>query len=376
MIKQTQYNIADSNIANLGTELEKNVRKAAAEHEDAWKAIKKEPGIQVWRIQQFHVVPVPTEKYGTFYDGDSYIVLHAYKRANHELGYDVHFWLGTYTTQDEAGTAAYKTVELDDYLSGIPVQYREVQGFESERFLGYFPTGVRVLHGGVDSGFHHVQAKEHRNRLLQFKGKGANQVHVHEVALEAKLLNEGDAFVLDAGATIYQWNGTKANHDEKHKAATLANAIKAERNSGEVVVLEQQDDKTEHAKKFWSLLKGGPHDVTSAAQGGSDAVASKQHHEVLFRLSDASGKFEFSQVAESKGKPFSRSLLDSKDVFILNTGAEVFAWVGKGASVAEKRKALQFAQEYVLKAGLPPQTSVARILEGGENEVFESFFTK
>ena len=67
---------------------------------------------------------------------------------------------------DEAGTAAYKTVELDDFLGGAPVQHREVQGFESKLFMSYFPKMV-ITKGGVDSGFNKVLANSHPRSVLK-----------------------------------------------------------------------------------------------------------------------------------------------------------------------------------------------------------------
>ena len=42
--------------------------------------------------------------------------------------------------QDEYGTAAYKTVELDTLLDDKPVQHREVENHESSLFKGYFKS--------------------------------------------------------------------------------------------------------------------------------------------------------------------------------------------------------------------------------------------
>jgi gelsolin len=73
--KQAKLNLSDTNIAGLGSEIEKEVRLNAAKTEQAWKDVGKEVGLRVWRIEKFHIVEVPKDSLGSFYTGDSYIIL-------------------------------------------------------------------------------------------------------------------------------------------------------------------------------------------------------------------------------------------------------------------------------------------------------------
>jgi len=172
MLKPKEYNLEDSNIANLGSDLDKKIREAAAKTEKAWTNAGQKVGLEIWRIEKFQVVSWPKDSHGSFFSGDSYIVLNTYKLPDSEaLKWDIHFWLGKHTSQDEAGTAAYKTVELDDLLRGAPIQHREVQGHESDLFMGYFQNNIKLMEGGVDSGFKHVEPEKYRPRLLHCKGK-------------------------------------------------------------------------------------------------------------------------------------------------------------------------------------------------------------
>jgi len=367
MLKPKTYNISDSNIANLGSDLEKKVREAAAQTEPAWANAGKKVGLQIWRIEKFQVKSWPTEQYGSFYDGDSYICLNTYKKEGGvALCWDVHFWLGTHTTQDEAGTAAYKTVELDDLLGGAPIQHREVQGYESDLFLSYFKNQIKLMSGGIETGFKHVKPEEYVPRLLHLKGK--KKIRVTQVDLNRSSLNSGDVFVLDGGLKIWQWNGRKSGPQEKQKGAQLGQAIAGERKGkAKVYVLEEGDKDAE----FWKIL-GGEGAVKSAEEGGDDneADAAASGQKVLFHLSDASGKMEFKQVGT--GSSCKKSLLNSDDVFILDTGAEVIAWIGKGASANEKKMALGYAQDYLKQYNRPPHVPISRILEGSENSIFKT----
>jgi len=372
MLKQKEYNLADSNIANLGSDLDKKCRVAAAQTEAAWTNAGKAVGLQIWRIEKFQVKSWPKDQYGSFYSGDSYIVLNTYiKKGGNAMCWDVHFWLGKFTSQDEAGTAAYKTVELYDLLGGAPVQHREVQGYESEMFMGYFKNEIKILEGGVDSGFKHVTPEKYNPRLLHLKGK--KKVRVTQVDLNGTSLNSGDVFVLDAGLKIYQWNGSKCGPSEKSKGASLTRAICDERKGQPKVNVMEETDKDIPAE-FWTVLGGKPAKIKTAEEGGDDLEAEKamMEEKKLFQLSDSTGTMVFTEVG--KGKNIKRTQLDPNDVFIFDTGAEVFAWIGKGSSVDEKKKAMSFAQDYLVKFKRPLFLPICRILQGSENDVFENAF--
>ncbi|KAF9425723.1 hypothetical protein BGZ94_007279, partial [Podila epigama] len=361
--------LEETNLAEFGSQLEKDRRQQEGALEKAWgktTGVGAQTGLWVWRIESFEVVAVPKTDYGKFYNGDSYIILNSYQKKDSDvLLHDVHFWLGEETSQDEAGTAAYKTVELDDYLEGKPVQHREVQGHESKLLLSYFST-FSTLSGGVKSGFRHWTEPDYPSRLLMIKsapttGGHKSSVVVREVTKD--FINSGDVFVLDTGKVLYQWNGKKSSGIEKVKAAEYAHGIEADR-SGDVNV-ETFDEGDRDCRVFWAAL-GSEVEVKAAETVQEEPAYVKK----LFRLSNANGKFEFTE--EGSGPQVTKDLLDSNDVFILDVQHEIFVWVGANANREEHRNGLHYAQEYLKREGLPSQLPISKVLEEGDHTMFDN----
>lgn len=328
-------------------------------------------GLEVWRIEKMEPVRIAASDNGKFHTGDCYIVLNTYE-VKGRIEQDLHFWLGSESSQDERGSCAYHTVNLDDQLGGKPVQHREVQGHESSEFLGLFKKlgGIQYLEGGVESGFRKVDPNDYATALYHLKGR--RNVRVLQVEVSRESLNDGDVFILDTLNTIYQWNGASANKYEKFKALEHVTKLNNEQHGAKAatVFLNSGSDDAD-AEEFWQLL-GGKGPIKSAEEGGDDAAAVSQPAK-LFRISDASGSMEVSLVGE---KTLERSMLDENDAFILDTGSSVFVWVGKGANKDERKKAMNHGVEYLAQNNRPDWTPLQRVPQNGEPPAFKGLFTQ
>lgn len=338
----------------------------------AFKNAGKRAGLDIWRIEKLKPVFISDRaKYGEFFEGDSYICLHTKKTPSGGFEWNIHFWLGRETSQDEMGVAAYKTVELDDALGGAPVQHREVQGHESQLFQSYFKNGLRYLAGGIESGFRKVDREAFEKRLLHIKGR--RRVRVAQVPLNVLSLNEGDVFVLDCGRSIYQWNGKDASRTEKAKALEVTRRIRDEERGGkaEITILDQGKDNDE---AFFREL-GGRGPIKQAKDVEDDDQFERKSAEALrlYRVSDASGSLRVEEVATA---PLRKDMLDSNDCFILDQGGSaLFAWIGKGATAQERKEAMLHAQSFIQLRKYSPWIPVTRVVEGGETPLFKSNFS-
>ncbi|KAH7729206.1 Protein GSNL-1 [Aphelenchoides avenae] len=337
------------------------------------KGIGKQRGLQIWRICKFALEDVPQEHYGNFYIGDCYIVLHTKNPGE----WNVHFWLGRNASQDEYGTAAIKTVELDDALGGLPVQYREVQDHESSLLLSYFKDGIKYLEGGHESGFNHVIDPYENYKPKLFHCKGKQNVRCTQVKCVKESLNLGDVFILDKGLNLYVWMPPQSGRLERRKGVLQAYAIRDKERAGrpKVHVLDQ-DWKTD--EEFWSVFGGieKAEWIKTPAAGGQDEQYWREHRQqiTLWKVSDASGQLQVTKVSEGG---LGINMLDTKDAFILDAASGgLFVWVGKQCTMAERKKAMDWALQYLKQQKRPEWTPVVRVLESAEPSGFTQWFEK
>ncbi|KAL7980958.1 hypothetical protein Chor_002112 [Crotalus horridus] len=316
----------------------------------------KQPGLQIWRIEKFDLVPVPRNLYGDFFMGDAYVILNTIRQRNGNLQYDLHFWLGNECSQDESGSAAIFTVQLDDYLGGRAIQHREVQGHESSTFLGYFKSGLKYKAGGVASGFRHVVPNEVTvQRLLQVKGR--RTARATEVPVSWDSFNRGDCFILDLGNNIHQWCGSDANRFEKLKATQVAKGIRDNERSGRARVIVE-DDGAERDEMIQVL---GPKPTLPAATADdTQADATNRRLAKLYKEQWFNGKeSQWNKLEASfsiRSTPKVQSTGDCKGSH-MHLDCEInLIQLRRNANAEERKAALKTASEFISKMSYPRHT--------------------
>ncbi|CAN6719191.1 unnamed protein product [Malus baccata var. baccata] len=322
-------------------------------------------GTEIWRIEDFQPVPLPKSEHGKFYMGDSYIVLQTTQNKGGAYLYDIHFWIGKDTSQDEAGTAAIKTVELDAVLGGRAVQHREIQGHESDKFLSYFKPCIIPLEGGVASGFKKAEEEEFETRLYTCKGKRV--VRLKQVPFARSSLNHDDVFILDTQNKIFQFNGANSNIQERAKALEVIQFLKEKYHDGTCDVAIVDDGKLDtesDSGEFWVLM-GGFAPIAKKVTTEDDVVP-EATPAILYSITDG-------EVKTVEGE-LSKSLLENNKCYLLDCGSEVFVWVGRVTQVEDRKSASQAAEEFLASQNRPKSTRITRVIQGYETHSFKSNF--
>ncbi|XP_047941844.1 villin-3-like [Salvia hispanica] len=333
--------------------------------EPAFQGAGQRVGTEIWRIENFQPVPLPKSDYGKFCCGDSYIILETSAGKGGSYLYDIHFWLGKDTSQDEAGTAAIKTIELDAVLGGRAVQYRELQGHESDKFLSYFKPCIVPLEGGVATGFRKTEEEEFKTRLYICRGKRV--VRLKEVPFSRSSLNHDDVFILDTKDKIYQFNGANSNIQERAKALEVIQFLKDKYHEGTCDVAIVDDGKLQaetSSGEFWVLF-GGFAPIGKKVATEDDVIPEKTPAK-LFSIVDG-------QVKSVDGE-LSKSLLENNKCYMLDCGSDVFVWVGRVTQVDDRKAAIQAAEDFVASQNRPKSTHLTRLIQGHETHSFKSNF--
>jgi gelsolin len=363
--------------------IERKLKCATGAAEPAWNNghVGIRPGVLVWRVENYALVAWPEEMTGQFFDGDSYVILHSREtgaRSSRHLAHDIYFWLGAHTSVDEAGVAAYKTLELDEILNGVTVQHRELQAAPSDAFMQVFPRS-EILHGGFRAGSdrgRRVVPGADQPQLLSMQRvfkmiTAAETIFVVVVDVEPVLdsLNDEDVFVIDSGDKIWVWVGRQASAVEKARSAQIVYDMLLLKDAETETVAQNNDRSSivlgilgasEILPPSTRFLAERPMATLSAAEdndrprrllrlvpppSNDDKDGENKDKKNNSSNSNSRGEIEFSLVKENA--PMARDDLRSDGIFLVDTGCEIWIWEGMRAIKGERRLWLRAAQTYL-----------------------------
>jgi hypothetical protein len=173
----------------------------------------------------------------------------------------------------------------------------------------------------------------------------------------------GDCYLIDAGPKIYLWIGRNSTVDEKFLTAASAVMKDTARKGFADIDRIEGGNEPEPFKALFDAFKLTDEDT----EGILKRVELEKKEYKLWRVHHEGDETFFAEV------PFSKSSLNSDDVFILDTWEDIFVWRGKEASAREKFDGTMLARRYdAERVGVQ---DIELIEEGEEPEDFLKAFS-
>lgn len=343
------------------------------------------PGIVCYEIDKFLPSPVDPALNGKFFEGDCYIILKTSYDESNNLHWQIYFWIGSHSSLDKQACAAMHAVNLRNLLGATCRTQREEQNEESDEFLDIFGDELCYIEGArTTSGFFTVEDVEYTTRM--YKVTGTQRIVLEPVPIHYESLNPCYTYILDAGMSIYLWNGLKCNPITRSKARLFAENInKYERKfQAELHQMKQGDE----AMAFWKLVQGPPSPLDTSLSPERPEISNESSHEntqqnetdsifkpKLYKVGIGMGYLELPQVQANTGRLIlTKELLDTRGVYILDCYTDIFVWIGRKSTRLVRTAALKLSSSLEAMINRPNFTLVTSTLEGTENQIFKSKF--
>ncbi|OVA02671.1 Villin headpiece [Macleaya cordata] len=323
-------------------------------------------GLEIWCIENFQLVPVPKSSYGKFFSGSAYVILNTVLLKSGVLQHDIHYWLGNDAKEVDSVIASDKALEFDATLGSHAVQYREVQGHETEKFLSYFKPCIIPIAGVFSSESGDPGSESYRVSLLTCKGDRA--VYVKEVPFSRSSLNHNDVFILDTASKVFLFSGCNSSIQERAKALEVAQYIIENKHNGRCEVATIEDGKfvgDADVGEFWSLF-GGYAPITR------DVSCTVQKPEIPSRkLFWINPQGKLSQVGTD---PLKKEMLSSDKCYMLDCETKNFVWMGRRTSITERKSSISALEVILNSQDRSTGNHIIFLTEGSETAIFKSYF--
>ena len=233
-----------------------------------------------------------------------------------------------------------------------------------------FDNDIIYIEGGrTSTGFFTIEDSTFNTRFYRVHNDDKT-LNLEPVALKFESMDADNVFLIDAGFKLFLWYGKKSRNTVKSKSRLMAEKInKNERKNKAEIIMEVQNNES---NEFLKLL--GIQNVSEKPQLKTTPDEWKPKVPILYIVQLGLGFLEIPQVSVPQQK-LVHTLLNSKNVYLLDCHTDVFVWFGKKSTRLVRCAAIKLSLELFSMISRPNFSMITRVQEGTENQCFKSKFS-